>query len=141
MTAGSATTGRSVEKALIHLYAEESRKRFTPKDISAMAANGYEPGRIDFPVTKRDMINRELESLEACGYIELKKDRKEKAFTLYGGKFTEKMENLCLRNGVRTKACLIEQERQTISPVRYSLPTKPFPAAGWYTKGISRKKS
>ena len=117
MTAGSATTGRSVEKALIRLYAEESRKRFTPKDISTMVANGYEPGRIDFPVTKRDMINRELESLETRGYIELKKDRKEKAFTLYGGKFTEKMENLCLRNGIRTKACLIEQERQTINKI------------------------
>ena len=102
--------GQRTERALLGMYAEGGRKRFTWKDICSRVDEGYAPGRIDFPVEKRDAINGCLEMMGAYGYVTLKKDRKEKAFTLYGGQFTEKMEDYCLANGVRTKRYMAGRE-------------------------------
>lgn len=50
----------------------------------------------------RSVINEMLEKLAGEGYIELVQLRGEKSFTLYGGKFTPKMEEMCAERGVVT---------------------------------------
>ena len=105
---------RNVEDALISLYVS-GRKRFTPQDIAKKVDSGYARGRIDVSIGRRDLINNSLLLLQAGGYIVLRQDTKEKQFTLYGGDFTEKMEDYCRMMGVRTKKSVQDMETAILS--------------------------
>lgn len=105
---------RNVEDALVSLYVS-GRKRFTPQDIEKKVDSGYKRGRIDVPLSRRDLINSSLLHLQAGGYIVLRRDTKEKQFTLYGGDFTDKMEDYCRAMGVMTKKRVREKETCILS--------------------------
>lgn len=110
--------GRRVEDMLFRMYAKDGRKRFSVEDIASSADSGYAPGRVDYPVERRDEINTCLEQMEMYGYIVLRKSPKEKSFTLYGGRFTEKMEEYCLWRGFLTKRHLRSQEVAALQKCR-----------------------
>ena len=100
---------------LTHMYAKERRKGFRYKDIAERVDPGYTEGRVDFPMEKRDRINNALLGLERDGYIILKRYRKEAMFTLYGGEFCKRMEDLCLEAGIKTKDRVRREEEDVLA--------------------------
>lgn len=106
---------KKTERVLACLYAKNGRAGFSYKDISAHIDKGYAPGRIDFPMEDRDRINQALEEMDRAGYVVLRKYTKEHSFTLYGGTFTKRMEDLCLQTGFMTRTRIAREERESIA--------------------------
>ena len=107
-------TGEKLNKALALMYAREHRKRFYAKDIAAKVADGYAEGRIDFSFSKRNEINAHLENLESNGYVILRRVKREKSFTLYGGEFTDRMDDFCACMGIKTRDQMKREEVYTL---------------------------
>lgn len=112
---------RDIKKYLSKKY-KKGRAGVTWKNLSADILPGYAPGRIDLDSSRRDELNKELEAIAASGYIILRKEKKERAFTLYSLRFTEKMEDMCVQFGIRTKKSIANSIIDILSHVALTSP-------------------
>ena len=102
---------------LIDRYARADTRNVSWKTICREVLPGYEPGRLDLPAEKRNLVNSTLELMQAGGYVVLRKYKKEKSFTIYSLTMTEKMEFLCASHGVMTKKACAARVLRTLSGI------------------------
>jgi hypothetical protein len=87
---------------LAERYSSGTAKGFSVKNIGQFVLQWYAPvreGGAKLDVDDRSAVNECLEALARDGYLELNPLKSEKTFVLYGGTFTDKMEDLCADRG------------------------------------------
>lgn len=107
---------------LAERYASGTAKGFNVSHLGENVLSGYAPAKsggnrlLD---EDRTILNGMLEKLQTDGYLVLSQLKSEKSFLLYGGKFTDRMEEICRERGflsVKAKSLQISEMLSEIGP-------------------------